>query len=111
MEFPRHEYSSLGAVTEFRHSKEIGKAFRGGNDLKWLMSWGVAWDFLPSEQAFVFVDNHDNQRGHGAGGNDILTHKEPKPYVMATAFMLAHSYGIPRVMSSFHFDSTDQGCD
>lgn len=101
----------MGAVTEFRHSNEIGKAFNGGNDLKWLQNWGPAWEFLPSEQAFIFVDNHDNQRGHGAGGKNILTHKAPQRYVMATAFMLAHSYGIPRVMSSFYFDSSDQGCN
>lgn len=99
----------MGPVTEFRHSSEIGRAFRGGNDLKWLVSWGPAWGFLPSEEALIFVDNHDNQRGHGPGGNDILTHKSPKQYVMASAFMLAHSYGIPRIMSSYYFDSTDQG--
>lgn len=78
--------------------------------MKWLQSWGTAWGFLPSEQALVFVDNHDNQRGHGSGSSNILTHKSPKPYyVMATAFLLAHSFGIPRVMSSFHFEATDQG--
>ena len=28
----------------------------------------------PSHKAVVFVDNHDNQRGHGGAG-DVLTHK------------------------------------
>uniref|UniRef100_A0A023EVZ4 Alpha-amylase n=1 Tax=Aedes albopictus TaxID=7160 RepID=A0A023EVZ4_AEDAL len=105
----RYEYTDLGSVTEFRYSVEIGRAFRGGNQLKWLSSWGTAWGFMPSSLALVFVDNHDNQRGHGPGGSDILTYKDSKSYKMANAFMLAHPYGIPRVMSSFAFDSSDQG--
>lgn len=28
----------------------------------------------PSDKALVFVDNHDNQRGHGGAG-DVLTYK------------------------------------
>lgn len=73
--------------------------------MKALINWGPAWGLLPSEQAFIFVDNHDNQRG----GGEILTYKSAQRYVMATAFMLAHPYGIPRVMSSFKFDSSEQG--
>lgn len=99
----------MGVVTEFKFSMEISRAFRGHNELKWLKSWGVQWDFLPSKYALVFVDNHDNQRGNGAGGTEILTYKIPKMYIMAVAFMLAHPYGIPRIMSSFSFDLTDQG--
>lgn len=101
----RSEYTFLGAVTEFMHSLNIGKAFNGGIELKSLINWGPAWNFLPSANAFVFVDNHDNQRG----GGDVLTYKSGQRYVMATAFMLAQTYGIPRVMSSFKFDSSEQG--
>lgn len=64
---------------------------------------------MASEDALVFVDNHDNQRGHGAGGDSILTYKSPKLYVMANAFMLAQPYAIPRVMSSFDFEDTSEG--
>ncbi|XP_058813375.1 alpha-amylase-like isoform X2 [Topomyia yanbarensis] len=105
----KHEYTDFGTVTEFRFSAEIGRAFQGRNKLKWLTNWGPKWGFLQSNQALVFVDNHDNQRGHGPGGNDVLTYKNPKAYKMATAFMLAHPYGNPRVMSSFAFDNSDQG--
>ncbi len=31
---------------------------------------GEAAGMYPSAYAMSFVDNHDNQRGHGAGGND-----------------------------------------
>lgn len=64
---------------------------------------------MDSNYAFVFVDNHDNQRGHGAGGDSILTYKQSKQYKMATAFMLAHPYGSTRIMSSFAFDDSEAG--
>lgn len=105
----RDEYTHLGTVTEFRFSAEIGGVFRGYNDLQWLRNWGEAWSFLPSHLALVFVDNHDNQRGHGGGGSTILTYKDARQYKMATAFTLAHPYGIVRMMSSFAFDDSDQG--
>jgi hypothetical protein len=41
---------------------------------------GEAWGFVSNGDALVFVDNHDNQRGHGAGGSSILTYKESKLY-------------------------------
>ncbi|XP_022909394.1 alpha-amylase A-like [Onthophagus taurus] len=103
------EYTHIGAVTEFKHSAEIGRVFRGKDQLTYLNNWGTGWGFLPSDVAFIFVDNHDNQRGHGAGGADILTYKDSKQYKMAIAFMLAHPFGTTRVMSSFAFDDTDAG--
>lgn len=102
----RTEYTSLGVVTEFKFSQEIGRLFKGDNQLKWLQSWGPAWSMLPTEDALVFVDNHDNQR---SGNTDILTHKSRERYIKAVAFMLAHPYGWPRVMSSFEFTAFDQG--
>ncbi|KAH8372746.1 hypothetical protein KR009_004293, partial [Drosophila setifemur] len=105
----KSEYTGLGAVTEFRHSDSIGKVFRGKDKLKYLTNWGTDWGFAASDRSLVFVDNHDNQRGHGAGGADVLTYKIAKQYKMASAFMLAHPFGTPRVMSSFAFSNTDQG--
>lgn len=58
--------------------------------------------------AFVFVDNHDNQRSNDP---DILTYKSRQRYTMAEAFMLSHPYGIPCIMSSFEFETFDQGID
>jgi len=105
----KNEYTHLGTVTEFRFSAEIGRAFRGGNPLKWLYNFGPAWGFLESHLALTFVDNHDNQRGHGAGGDSVLTYKQSKQYKMATAFHLAWPFGIKRLMSSFSFSDSDQG--
>ncbi|XP_066583893.1 alpha-amylase 1-like [Prorops nasuta] len=101
----KYEYNNLGAVTEFRYGIEMSKSFRGYNSLKWFINWGEAWSLLPSKDSFVFIDNHDTQRS----GDFILTHKSSKLYKMAVALMLAHPYGIPRVMSSFAFESFNNG--
>lgn len=67
-------------------------------------SWGEGWGFMPNGNALVFVDNHDNQRGHGAGGASIVTFWDSRLHKMAVGFMLAHPYGFTRVMSSFRWD-------
>lgn len=72
--------------------------------------WGMARD----DRAFVFVDNHDNQRGHGGAGEhlsatlmflrrqvefsivsfcfsitgDVITHKTPREYKQGVSYML-----------------------
>ena len=35
---------------------------------------------LDRANVLVFIDNHDNQRGHGAGGDKILTFRQSKLY-------------------------------
>lgn len=104
----RDEYTALAAVTEFKFGMELSRAFLGGNQLRWLVNWGPQWGLLAHEDSLTFVENHDNQRGHGAGGN-ILTYKNPKPYKAAVAFTLAHPYGEPQIMSSFAFTDTEAG--
>lgn len=100
------EYTGLGAVTEFPYSYNVGKAFQGMVPLTSLKDVGSAWGMVQSKFAVVFVDNHDNQReGHA----EVLTYKSPVQYIMANAFMLAHPYGTPSVMSSFNFSSYNQG--
>ncbi|CAG9810115.1 unnamed protein product [Chironomus riparius] len=105
----RDQYLHLGTVTEFRYSAEIGRVFRGYDLLKHLRNFGESWGFMASASALTFVDNHDNQRGHGAGGDNVLTYKVSKQYKMATAFHLAWPYGVPRIMSSYEFNDGDQG--
>jgi len=55
------------------------------------------------------VDNHDNQRGHGAGGASILTFRVPRLYKQAVAFMLAWPYSVTRVMSSYYWEQKMEG--
>ena len=55
----------------------------------------------------VFVDNHDNQRGHGAGGDLILTFWEAYEYKLAVIFTMAWPYGTTRIMSSYRWPIVD----
>lgn len=102
------EYFDSGRCTEFRYGIKVAESINnynfGGLGGVYDQGWGMA-DY---EHAMVFIDNHDNQRGHGGGGN-LLTHDDPYKYKMATAFMLAHDYGFKRVMSSYYFSNSDQG--
>jgi alpha-amylase len=101
-----NEYDFLGAVTEFKFSIEMGKAFRGKNALKWLKNFGTEWNLLPSNIALTFVDNHDDQR---SAADSVLTYKDARMYKMATGFHLAWPYGIPQMMSSYDFNDYNKG--
>ncbi|CAH1788535.1 unnamed protein product [Owenia fusiformis] len=98
------DYTYLGRVTEFNYGGHLGRAFRKQYPLRNLITFGETWGMLQSENSLVFIDNHDNQRGHGAGGKDILSFYFPKWYNMAVAFMLAHPFGFTRLMSSYRWD-------
>lgn len=74
------EYTGIGRVTEFKYGKFLGEAFRGNNQLKWLSNFGEGWGMLDRAYSLVFIDNHDNQRGHGAGGDMILTFRQSRWY-------------------------------
>jgi alpha-amylase len=97
------EYTGIGDVTEFRYGDVVGAAFRDGslsnlNNLASSMRLG-------SGDAVAFIDNHDTQRN----GRATLTYKSGTTYALAEAFMIAWPYGVPQVMSSFAFSSSDQG--
>jgi len=102
------EYFGTGRVTNFKFGLKLAEVFRHNNAMKYLSNWGEGWGMWSGDKVVNFIDNHDNQRGHGGGGG-VLTHDQPREYKAATAFMLAHPYGFPRVMSSFSFTNTDQG--
>jgi len=102
------DYTSIGPVTEFKYSANIGDVFKN-KKLSYLKTFGTGWGFMASNSAVVFTDNHDNQRGHGAGGANVLTYKNGDLYNLANVFMLAWPYGYPKVMSSYYFDDGDQG--
>ncbi|XP_076446342.1 uncharacterized protein LOC143283850 [Babylonia areolata] len=102
-----NEYYSLGRVTEFRYCQKITEGVHDFGRLRGVVDYG--WGMADNDHALVFVDNHDNQRGHGGGGR-ITTHERPLDYRLATAFTLAWDYGFTRVMSSYEFgDNSDQG--
>jgi alpha-amylase len=97
------EYAGIGDVTEFRYGDRVSDAFRTGN-LGGLD--GLAGSMrVGSGDAVAFVDNHDTQRN----GRNVLTYKNGSAYALAEAFMLAHPYGVPQVMSGYDFSGPDQG--
>lgn len=97
------EYAHLGDVTEFRYGDKVTAAFRSGN-LAALQ--GLAGEMrLDSGDAVAFVDNHDTQRND----RGVLTYKEGRSYELAEAFLIAHGYGTPQVMSSYTFSDKEQG--
>eukprot|EP00735_Rhodelphis_limneticus_P009863 TRINITY_DN2885_c1_g2::TRINITY_DN2885_c1_g2_i1::g.5408::m.5408 TRINITY_DN2885_c1_g2::TRINITY_DN2885_c1_g2_i1::g.5408 ORF type:complete len:515 (-),score=51.74,sp/P00687/AMY1_MOUSE/49.90/1e-156,Alpha-amylase/PF00128.19/2e-20,Alpha-amylase_C/PF02806.13/6.9e-09 TRINITY_DN2885_c1_g2_i1:344-1888(-) len=97
------EYTSTGRVTEFRYGIDVSQAIRGisGKKLKDLQYVGKS--LLDSAVSMAFIDNHDNQRGHGAGGKDLVTFWMPREYTIANIFMLAWPYGFTQVMSSYYW--------
>lgn len=78
----KFEYNAFASVIEFQYGITLGQMFRGKDNLTRLRNFNneKAWRLVPSRDALVMIDNHDNQRGHGAGGASILTYKDPKPY-------------------------------
>ncbi|XP_028613084.1 pancreatic alpha-amylase-like isoform X2 [Grammomys surdaster] len=104
------EYIGNGCVTEFKYGAKLGTVIRkwDGQKMSYLKNWGEGWGLMPSDRALVFVDNHVNQRGHGAGGASILTFWNARMYKMAVGFMLAHPYGFTRVMSSYRWERNFQ---
>eukprot|EP00105_Crassostrea_gigas_P027049 XP_011448249.1 PREDICTED: alpha-amylase [Crassostrea gigas] len=97
------EYTGIARVTDFIYGIKIAEVFRHHNQAKWLRTWGDHWGMPNSNDAVVFIDNHDTQRGHSGEGG-VLTFYEPRSYKMATEFMLAHPYGFTRVMSSYRWN-------
>ncbi|CAE8704668.1 unnamed protein product [Polarella glacialis] len=98
-------YLDIGEVTEFQYGQQLGANFKVEGKLKYLTNFGEQWGLLsPGRKATVFIDNHDTQRGDAQ-----LTYKSGDVYILASIFMLAHPYGHPKVMSSYFFDSHDQG--
>jgi alpha-amylase len=99
------DYLANGDITEFNVGGKLSEVFLGGQ-LAGLESFGESWGLLPSASAVAFIDNHDNQRGHGGGG-PLLTHRDGGLYNLAEVFMLAWPYGYPRIMSSYAWDGVN----
>ncbi|MGW5878274.1 carbohydrate-binding module family 20 domain-containing protein [Nocardiopsis terrae] len=100
---PYTAYTPYGKVTNFDYKNDFAGKFAGG-DLAGLVDM-PDYGGLTTDEAVVFVDNHDTQRY-----TPTLTYKDGDRYHLATAFMLAHPYGTPVVMSSYDFgDNQTEG--
>jgi alpha-amylase len=100
-------YVRDGYVTEFKYAGMILEAFEHG-DLDVLTEFWKQPGWLLANESIVFVDNHDIQRGH-AFGDEVVNYKDGRRHELAVAFMLAHPYGYPLVMSSYAFETDQDG--
>ena len=101
------EYTPSGDVTEFGYAQAMANTFNQCNSgkLSDLQTLSTYSDLMPSRFAVVFTDNHDNQRGHGAGGGCIVDHRDGKTHELANIFVLAYPYGYPSIMSSYYWSN------
>ncbi|WP_226702476.1 alpha-amylase family glycosyl hydrolase [Microbulbifer elongatus] len=90
------DYNWIGDVTEFNFTNTLGHYFKLRGPLREISNIGTWSDWLPSEDAVVFVANHDNQRQNT---DNTITHKDGNnANNMAHVFMLGWPYGYPKVM-------------
>jgi alpha-amylase len=97
------EYLPNGPSWEFGYARTLTSMVQS-RSLNPDVRFGPEGRTLPSDQAIVFVDNHDTERN-----GETLSYKDGHAYALATAFMLAHPYGIPQLTSGYAFESTDAG--
>lgn len=109
-------YTVMGSINEFSFTAAMKNAFLNLNSgsLSTLNTVIGSSNFLPSNQATVFVHNHDTERkecnSYSLGGicDSMNTYNGAKLY-LADVFMLAYNYGYPTVASGYYFDNHDAG--
>ena len=92
------EYTGHGDATTFAYTDRVAGAFADGS-IAGLRNLPDELS-LKSEQAVVFVANHDTERS-----SPTLTYKDGAAYDLANAFAMAFPYGTARVQSGFDFGS------
>uniref|UniRef100_A0A914YR32 Alpha-amylase n=1 Tax=Panagrolaimus superbus TaxID=310955 RepID=A0A914YR32_9BILA len=102
------DYIEIGRYTNFNFGSAVSSAAKGQSKWTDLLKLGPGFGYgnYDDNDVLNFIDNHDNQRDSNPY---VVTYKNGQAYKMAVAYMLAWSYGLPRVMSSFYFDVSDQG--
>ncbi|EYR63736.1 glycosidase [Actinotalea ferrariae CF5-4] len=97
------DYLPNGLVTDFFYGRELA-ALVGGGSLDRVLEYPQSSTALPSEQAVVFVENHDTERN-----GSTLSYKDDADYLQAVVMLLAADYGTPVVYSGYAFRTRDAG--
>jgi alpha-amylase len=97
------EYVANGQVYEFTYGKEMAGVIAGSPGLALELGDATA-RYLPSDDAVVFVENHDTERN-----GSTLSYQAGTDDALATVLMLAGDYGTPQVYSGYAFDDVDAG--
>ncbi len=106
----RRDYFVVGTVNEFPFTYALRDAFRGNSgldisrlpELVGVGGGGGAWMLSPSEDATVFVDNHDTERTHTDSLN-LYDDGSNKRFDLAMIYMLGQPYGRAQLQSGFLF--------
>jgi alpha-amylase len=104
------KYFKLGYVTSFCYGEFLTDAITGrNNSLEKLVrySFGSSWLNYPENRSITVIDNHDTERGREHNLSYHNSHRNA--YVLAYIFMLTWPFGIPKIMSSFHFNDFKDG--
>lgn len=96
------EYTNAGGVFEFSWGRDM-KSLQAGTTLSTFFKAGTTSQYLPSESAYTFVENHDTERG-----DSTMNYQSPN-YELFTALMLASPYGTPVLYSGYAFSDRDAG--
>ncbi|WP_051196564.1 carbohydrate binding domain-containing protein [Jonesia quinghaiensis] len=96
------EYLGSGDSHEFNYARTLKARF--GGSIADLQLVGTHLALLPTNNAGVFVDNHDTERN-----GETLNYKDGESYLLANVFMLSYPYGLPSVYSGYEFDDYDHG--
>lgn len=97
------EYVANGQVYEFTYGKEMAGVVAGSPGLALELGQASA-RYLPSDDAVVFVENHDTERN-----GSTLSYQDGTDDALATVLMLAGDYGTPQVYSGYAFADVDAG--
>jgi len=97
------EFVPIGDVQEFRYTSALQSAFLSAGIASLESTPGSGW--VPANSTNCFVADHDTERN----GASLAYNSTSNTYVLAHVFMLAHPYGTPTVLSSYEFESYDQG--
>lgn len=102
------DYLAIGRYTNFNFGSAVSAAAKGQSRWPDLLKLGPGFGYgnYDDNDVLNFIDNHDNQRDTNPY---VVIYKDGQAYKLAVSFMLAWTYGLPRVMSSFYFDHSDQG--
>ncbi|GEK19554.1 alpha-amylase [Cellulomonas xylanilytica] len=96
------DYLGNGQVYEFAYGKELQGVLASSPGRALELGASASW--VPSDQAVVFVDNHDTERN-----GSTLSYADGERYALANVLMLAGSYGTPVVYSGYAFSDRDAG--
>lgn len=97
------DYLPSGDVYDFAYGQELA-GYVGGGSVGKVVELGTGTRALPTDQAVVFVDNHDTERN-----GSTFSYRDGEDHALAMVLMLAGTYGTPAVYSGYAFEGRDAG--